>query len=132
MNKIGVGWMPGILVFRASNLAVNASSTMTVSIDKTIQFKAFAMTGYAHQNGAAGTTGYFTLDSFKLGSYARKIIYGNALHSNYFNRFTAMPVRFEGEVWENTDIEIIVTNVSSAIAIDVYIVINGLQKQVGS
>lgn len=132
MNKIGVGWMPSILVFKASNTSVGSTATMTVSIDKTIQFKAFAMTGFAFQNGTPATAGYFTIDSMKLGAYARKIIYGSSLHSKYFSQFTAMPVRFEGEVWENTDIEIIITNVSSGIAIDTYVIINGLQKQVGA
>ena len=131
MNIVGQkGWMPGMLVFKAASLGVGSSTTMTVSIDKNIKFKAFAMTGFAHQAGAPGTTGYFTVDSFVLGSYARKIIYGSPLHSNYFNRFTAMPVRFEGDMWENTDIQIGVTNVSSAISIDVFVVINGLQMQI--
>lgn len=130
MNSIGsLGWMPGILVFKASNLTAGSSTTMVVSIDKTIQFKAMAMTGHAHKYNDPTVTGYFTVDAFNLGSYARKIISGASLHSNYFERFTAMPVRFEGAILENTDINIVVTNVSTSIPIDVYIVINGSQKQ---
>lgn len=131
MNSIGSnGWMPGLLVFKGSNLSSGSSTTIVVSIDKTIKFKAMAMTGFAHKYNDPTTPGYFTIDSITLGSYARKIITGASLHSNYFERFTAMPVRFEGAVLENTDININVTNVSTSIAIDIYIVMNGSQIQV--
>lgn len=127
MQALGKNWMPGMLVFKTSALAVDAQTTMTVTLDKMIQFKAQAITGFAFKNSDVTTTGYFTLDAISIGQFGRKILYGNALHSKFFDRFSSLPIRFEGELWENTDIVCSVTNKSSSYTIDVYIVINGLQ-----
>ncbi|MBN8571617.1 MAG: hypothetical protein J0M18_18485 [Ignavibacteria bacterium] len=115
---------PGFLTF-VKEVAAGSTTIMSITLDKSSDFFAEAITGFAYNTADITAVGYFTVTQINLG-LATNSIQGQGIHSKYFSQFTAMPIRFN-EVFEGgRDIQFTVTN-HSAFTSSVNIIIQGKQ-----
>ncbi len=89
-----------------------ATSTISLTLDKSFDFLAEAITGFAFDPTDPSVTGYFTISQINLGN-ATNNIQGTGIHSMYFKQFSAFPIRFQELFPGGRDIQFYVKNESN-------------------